>query len=80
MGVLQEHQERIAKLRDGLTRLLELHRRVHDLHSESMALAKMRDPGKDNQVQALREQAISLHEEIAMLREYLEAVGDPSAP
>jgi len=72
MDVLQEHRKRVTTLRDGLSRLLDLHRKVHDLHSESMAIAKARQPESEEKIRALREQARDLHQEIEMVREQLD--------
>lgn len=73
MGVLQDHQKRIAQLRDSLDRLLKLYERLYELHNQSLALAKAREPGHEVKLQALREEAEGLHDEIGMLREYLDA-------
>jgi hypothetical protein len=51
--------------------LLQLYDRLYQLHNESMALAKARTPGYEAQVQALREEAEGMQDEISMLREYL---------
>jgi hypothetical protein len=75
MSQLQRHRHRVGQLREGLNRLLALHRKVHDLHVESLALARARQPGHEEKVRALRQQAADLHDEIAMLREHLEDVG-----
>jgi hypothetical protein len=73
MGALQDHQRRIAQLRDGLSRLLQLHERLHELHAQSMALAKARPQGHEEKIQALREEAEGLIDEIGLMREQLEA-------
>ncbi len=79
MGVLEDHQRRIAALREGLTRLLQLHRRLHDLHAEGLALVRSGDPNQGEQVRALHDQARVLLREIAHLRRSLDPHGE-SAP
>lgn len=78
MGVLEEHQGRIAALREGLTRLLQLHKHLHDLHAEGLAVARSGDPNQAEQVRALQEQARVLHREIAILRGTLDPKGEAS--
>jgi hypothetical protein len=75
MGVLEVHQERVAALRQCLTRLLELHRRLHDLHAESLVLAQTGPADRAVQARTLHEQARALHGEIAQLRSHLESGG-----
>ena len=76
MGVLEDHQGRIGEMREGLDRLVQLHKRAHDLNLECVKIAKSSDPGKEQKILALREQLQTLGTEIATLRKTLE----PLAP
>lgn len=72
MGALQDHQKRVGRLRDSLSRLLQLHERLHALHAESMVLAKARSAGHEEKIQALRDEAEGLIAEVDMMREQME--------
>jgi hypothetical protein len=75
MGALQDHQTRVSKLRDGLNRLLALHQKLHALHSEGQMITRARQGGQERRIQALREEAQGVLDEIDMLRESLDTAG-----
>lgn len=80
MEVLEAHQDRIARLRETLERLIGLHRRLYELRSESWREQVEGDPDRADQLHTLHAQIDEVEADAEMLRELFREGLAESAP